>query len=137
MTLQVIENWVRKLPQAQQNLPILSYQGKLYTPLEILDEVRKNTPLGQALQKKIETGDPPSENELYKQRLIQAIQMYIQKHPSAANKPLVAGIIDKQPVALTPLQLINEIQNETKIGKTLIEAEKKQVQRILSLARSG
>jgi hypothetical protein len=135
MTLQVIENWVRKLPQVQQNLPILSYQGKFYTPLEILDEVRKNTPLGQALQKKIESGDPPSESELYKQRLIQAIQMYIQKHPSAANKPLVAGIIDKQPVVLTPLQLINEIQNETKIGKTLIEAEKKQVQRILSLAR--
>jgi len=58
MTLQVIRNWVSKLPPYELDMPIVMYNGVAYTPRQILEEVERGTQLGAVLQQMVESGTP-------------------------------------------------------------------------------
>ncbi|MBA7658119.1 hypothetical protein ES703_66067 [subsurface metagenome] len=42
--------WVESLPLSERDMPYLSFQDKLWTPLEVLREMEAGTPAGKLLQ---------------------------------------------------------------------------------------
>jgi len=54
MSRAFVMSWYSRIPPAERTLPIIMYNGKVYTPEEVYREVMAGTRLGGALQAKIE-----------------------------------------------------------------------------------
>ena len=54
MSRAFVMSWYNRIPPAERTLPIIMYNGKVYTPEEVYREVMSGTRLGEALQAKIE-----------------------------------------------------------------------------------
>jgi len=54
MSRAFVMSWYNRIPPAERTLPIIMYNGKVYTPEEVYREVMAGTRLGEALQAKIE-----------------------------------------------------------------------------------
>ena len=54
MSRAFVMSWYSRIPPAERTLPIIMYNGKVYTPEEVYREVMAGTRLGEALQAKIE-----------------------------------------------------------------------------------
>jgi hypothetical protein len=119
MTLQKVEAWVNRLPALDRDLPIITHEGKTWTPNEILNQIR-SCPTCQtslALQAFIEArsfGQEANPWELAKQRIIKMFQL---------RPALIHTYILGAPATLTPETVIKHIQEETPLGQSLINAE--------------
>lgn len=129
MTLTLVQRWFDKLPSYEQDLPLLMVNGAAYTPRAALNEVRRNTALGQKLQAMIErrtVGTLVDEEEtLAKLRLAEILR----REP---ERPLFATLV-LPPRTYTPRDLAREVQQGTSLGRQWIEAEKKQMRYLVSL----
>lgn len=130
MTKQVVSNWYNKLSNAERNLPLLIYQGNVYTPQATYDEVMRGTPLGDALQALIERqsfGTTASDTQtVAKLRLTEIMR-------TKPDKPLFATLTPIGPKTYTPSQLLQQIQNNTDVGKQWVNGEIAHMQRIVSV----
>jgi hypothetical protein len=127
MTKQVVSNWFSKLGQSEKNLPLLIYQGNVYTPQAAYDEVMRGSPLGDALQSLIEKQSfgtsAQDEETVAKLRLTEIMR-------TKPDKPLFATLSNK---IFTPSELLQEIQNDTEIGRQWISNETLHMKRIVSV----
>jgi hypothetical protein len=126
MTLQKIEAWVTRLPALDRDLPIIVHNGKSWTPNEILNQIKScpTCSLSQALQSFVEAGSFGQEAnpwELAKQRLTKMFQL---------SPVLLHTYVLGAPKTLGPESIIKQIQEETPLGQSLIQAE---MQRMLLL----
>ena len=128
MTLQVIRNWVSKLPPYELDMPIIMLNGVAYTPRQILEEVERGTQLGAVLQRMVEMGyaslSQRDEEELAKMRLRQLL---------SRSTALFARLSVTGAEVYTPQQILEEIERGTPIGRQWIEAEKSIIRRLLML----
>lgn len=127
MTKQVVSNWFSKLGQSEKNLPLLIYQGIVYTPQAVYDEVMRGSPLGDALQSLIEKQSfgtsAEDEQTVAKLRLTQIMR-------TKPDKPLFATLSGK---VFTPSELLQEIENDTDIGRQWVGTEISHMRRIVSV----
>jgi len=127
MTKQVVSNWFSKLGQSEKNLPLLIYQGIVYTPQAVYDEVMRGSPLGDALQSLIEKQSfgtsAEDEQTVAKLRLTQIMR-------TKPDKPLFATLSGK---VFTPSELLGEIENNTDIGRQWVGTEISHMRRIVSV----
>lgn len=133
MTKELVTKWFNKLPTSEQNMPLLVLNGVAYTPRQTLDEVNRGTPVGDQLQDLIEQGRfgtaMVDEQSLIKQRLTMNLQTKDQ------NKPLFVALPSSGlPVrSFTPSQLIQEINNDTTLGKQWIDNEASYMRRLVQV----
>lgn len=131
MSKDLVTKWFNKLSTEEQNLPLLVLNGLAYTPRQTLDEVTRGTPVGDQLQSLIEQGRfgtaAVDEQALIKMRLQMSLQKKQQDKPLFVSLP-TAGV---QPKAFTPAQLLQEINNNTAVGKQWINNEASYMQRLV------
>jgi len=127
MTKQVVSNWFSKLGQSEKNLPLLIYQGNVYTPQVAYDEVMRSSPLGDVLQGLIEKQSfgtsAEDEQTVAKLRLTQIMR-------TKPDKPLFATLSGK---VFTPSELLQEIENDTDVGRQWVGTEISHMKRIVSV----
>ena len=130
MTLEVVRRWFERLPPAERDLPIIIYEGVAYSPRAILSEVERGTPTGEYLQRKLESGSlGTTEEELYRLALIR-LKEILKRYPP--NKPVIATLT-YPPKALTPQEIIKEVEEGTPLGRKLVEAELQHMRYLLTL----
>ena len=54
MSKEFVSVWYHRIPETEKDLPVLLYNGKVYTPREIYNEVMRGSGLGDKLQRKLE-----------------------------------------------------------------------------------
>ena len=127
MTQTLVSQWLNKLPEAEKDLPLLIADGLAYTPRAALAEVMRGSPLGDKLQRLIETGSFGTtfsdEQTIAKMRLTEIMR-------TKPEKPLFATLSGK---VFTPSELLREIQNDTDIGRQWVENEKLHMKVIVSI----
>jgi replicative DNA helicase len=52
---ELVASWYSRLPPHERDKPVLSLDGRLYTPSDIYREVMAGTPLGERLQRVLES----------------------------------------------------------------------------------
>jgi len=132
MMLEKVERWVSRLPKSELEMPILELDGVLYTPLDILEEVRAGTELGERLQERWEElrrgirtlHNDETMYELARVRLLKRLQ----ERP-VRIMTLTAGM----PTEITAEQLIRDIETGGDLGESLVKAEIKVVQRMIRI----
>lgn len=133
MSKDLVTRWFNKLSPNERNKPLLILNGLAYTPQATFDEVMRGSPIGDKLQNLIEQGKYGTtfqeEQELMKQRLTMDLES---KPPDKIL--FVALVASGIPVrTFTAPQLLNEIKNNTAIGRQWIENEKSYVLRLLQV----
>jgi len=123
----LVSRWFNQLGQSEKSLPLLIYQGNVYTPQAAYDEVMRNSPLGDALQSLIEKQSfgtsAEDEQTVAKLRLTQIMR-------TKPDKPLFATLSGK---VFTPSELLQEIENNTDIGRQWVGTEISHMRRIVSV----
>jgi len=51
LVIRRLQNWIQMLPPAERNLPIKVVGTRTLTPMEMLEEVKKGTPIGDLIVK--------------------------------------------------------------------------------------
>ena len=132
MTLARVQAWVRRLPPAELDLPLLIVDGAAYTPRAALEEVRRGTALGARLQALVESGrlgtSAEEELALAKLRLVELLRRY------PPDRPLVAVLRAPSAATYTPRQLIEEVLAETPTGRQWLAGELQHMRRLVGLA---
>jgi len=123
MTVEIVEEWVNKLPRIERNQPLVIHGDRVYTPNEILAEVRAGTSLGSELQRIIEARAFTTVEEKYALAILR-LKERLKKLPET-YKTLIGEKI------YTPSQLLEEIEKGTRVGRMLIEAEMTNLEEIL------
>lgn len=123
MTLEIVEDWVNKLPRVERNQPLVIYRDRVYTPNEVLAEVRAGTSLSEELQRIIEARAFTTVEEKYALAILR-LKERLKKLPET-YKSLIGEKI------YTPSQLLEEIEKGTRVGRMLIEAEMSNLEEIL------
>ena len=116
MSLSAVLRWYNKIPPAERDMPLIPYGGKLYSPNEVLREVKANTPVGKALQAIIEAGHLTSYQtlkEIAKARLIWMLQ----------HLPPGAGFVSIGGRTYTAEEMIKLIKEEKYPANIFIEHE--------------
>ena len=127
MSKELISRWYEKLSDAEKNLPLLIVGGIAYTPRAIYDEVMRDSPIGNQLQALVERGSfgtsYSDEQSIAKLRLTEIMR-------TKPEKPLFATLSGK---VFTPSELLQEIQNDTDVGRQWVENEASHMRRIVSV----
>jgi len=123
MSLEIVQRWLEKMPRIERDQPLLAIDTSAYTPNQVLDEVRRGTALGKALQAKIERRAFTDIQDKYSLAILR-LKERLGRMPKDTR--LVYGVR-----TLTPQQVINEIQQGTKLGRQLIESEITRVEEVL------
>jgi len=123
MTLEIVEDWVNKLPRVERNQPLVIHGDRVYTPNEILAEVRAGTSLGEELQRIIEARAFTTVEEKYALAILR-LKERLKKLPETYKSIIGEKIY-------TPSQLLEEIEKGTRVGRMLIEAEMTNLEEIL------
>jgi len=134
MTLQVIRNWVSRLPPSELDMPIVMYNGVAYTPRQILEEVERGTQLGEVLQRMVESGTPVlAQNPALAQSELEELAKMRLRQLLSRSTALYARLSVTGAEVYTPQQILEEIERGTPIGRQWIEAEKNIIRRLLML----
>lgn len=123
MSLQVVEQWYQKIPSIEKNQPLIISGSSVYSPNQVLDEVRKGTALGNVLQKVIETRSFTDAIDKYALAIARLKERL-------AKMPADTRIVWSQR-SYSPQQMLKEIQDGTKVGRSMIEAEANRVEEVL------
>jgi len=130
MSKELISRWYEKLSDAEKNLPLLIVGGIAYTPRAVYDEVMRDSPIGNQLQALVERGSfgtsYSDEQSIAKLRLTEIMR-------TKPDKPLFATLTLDGQRTFTPSELLQEIQNETDVGKRWVSNEAEHMRRIVSV----
>lgn len=136
MTKELVSRWFNKISQSEKNKPLLILGGRNYTPQQTYDEVMRGSDVGNQLQSLIEQGKYGTtfaeEQELMKQRLTMSLEEADKRTPDKILYRTLAtpGVAPKE---FTASQLLDEINNRTKVGLQWLNNEASFVQRILQV----
>jgi len=114
MSLEAIKEWISRIPKAELDMPSIPYQGRVYTPKQILEMAEAGT-LPEELQEKIEAGAFTTAGEVY-QIGIERVKTYLKALPQ--NFVIYVGT---QPY--TVKELLEEVEKGTPIGRAFVEQE--------------
>lgn len=123
MSIPLVQKWYDSIPSIERNQPIIISGGHAYTPSQVLSEVQRGTVLGEALQKVIETRSFTAVIDKYSLAIVR-VKARLSKMP--ADTKLIVGN-----QSYTPAQLLVEVDQGSKIGRSLIEAEANNVEQVL------
>ncbi|MCJ7470200.1 hypothetical protein MUO74_06855 [Candidatus Bathyarchaeota archaeon] len=130
MSKDLISGWFERLSDAEKNLPLLILGGVAYTPRAVYDEVMRDSPLGNQLQALVDRGSfgtsYSDEQSIAKLRLTEIMR-------SKPDKPLFATLTLDGQRTFTPSELLQEIQNDTDVGKRWVSNEAEHMRRIVSV----
>ena len=130
MSKELISRWYEKLSDAEKNLPLLIVGGVAYTPRAVYDEVMRDSPIGNQLQALVERGSfgtsYSDEQSIAKLRLTEIMR-------TKPDKPLFATLTLDGQRTFTPSELLQEIQNDTDVGKRWVSNEAEHMKRIVSV----
>lgn len=116
MTVTKLERWVSMLPSQERTQPVLTVDGLMLTPEDMLREARAGTELGRKAQALWESGALGTEEEM----LIKRIEKRLARYPP--DKPLF--VILGVPSKLTPNDIMTNIREKTETGKKWLQAER-------------
>lgn len=119
MTLAVVERWFNNLPTVDRDLPLLILNNIAYTPREALNQVSSNTEIGKGLQSLVEH---QSFGTTFADTWSLAKIRLELNQARKEDTPLFA-VMSVPVKTFTPSQLVQEIRNETPLGKQWINAE--------------
>jgi len=114
VSLEAIRDWVSRIPKAELDMPSIPYQGKVYTPKQILEMAEAGT-LPEELQEKIKAGAFTTAEEVY-QIGLQRVKKYLEQLP-----PKLTLYVGTQPY--TVKELLEEVEKGSPIGRAFVEAE--------------
>lgn len=123
MSLQVVQQWYQTIPAIERNQPLIISGSAAYSPNQVLDEVKKGTARGAELQRVIETRSFTEAIDKY------ALAITRLKDRLAKMTPDTRIIWGQR--SYSPQQMLQEIQNGTKVGRAMIEAEATRVEEVL------
>jgi len=124
MSLEYVRRWYSRIPELEKDLPVLLYNGKVYTPREIYNEVVRGTALGRKLQEKLEElGSAYS----FSYEDLRGLDYVAKIRAEQVIKNLPKGfkmvsIVNGQRITWTPEELKN-----SELFKKAVEYEKKKV----------
>ncbi len=127
MSKEFIEKWYNKIPEVERNLPIIYFEGKVYTPKEIYDEVMGGSEVGEKIQKMLE-------------RMASPHTIYDSDIPNLkkAAEHRVKKIIEMLPDNFTMASLSGLVIDKKKIEKMLWkEAVETELNKIIKLIKRG
>ena len=93
-------------------------------------EVERGTPLGEILQRKVETGSLGTTEEELEALAMARLEEILKRYPP--DKPIVASLT-VPPRVYTARELLEEIRRKTRVGRRLIEAEKRRAEKLVRL----
>ena len=128
MTLHRIRAWVARLPPYELGRPIVVLDGVAYTPRGILEEVERGTPLGERLQRMVES----QVAALHQEELEELAKLRIRLALSQAPPRILFVALTYPPKRLTPEELLREVEAGTPTGRQFIEAEKQVIRMVLA-----
>jgi hypothetical protein len=124
MSIQNVQSWYNKIPRLERSQPLVTHEGTAYTPDQILDEVRRQTSLGNQLQLVIEQRRFTDVGDKY------ALAVLRLKERLQAMSPSARILIGKK--YYSPEQALKEVQDGTLIGRQMIEEEVRRVEGVLA-----
>lgn len=131
MQLRKIDLWVKGLGEYERDLPLLVVDSKQYTPNQILSEMRAGTRIGMSLGSKLDlaktliTLDSAEYITLAKQRLIKL----------NTDRPITIMSLSLARPKMSSQDMIIEINQNTTVGKTMVNNELKHMKYIVSLLK--
>jgi len=84
MSKEFIEDWYRRIPELERDLPIILIEGRVYTPREVYNEVMRGTRLGELMQSKLERLSSP--NSLTYEDLAELRQVALERAKKVVEK---------------------------------------------------
>ena len=127
MSKEFIEKWYSKIPEIERNLPVIYFEGKVYTPKEIYDEVMNDSEVGEKIQNMLERMSSPH-------------TIYDSEIPNLrkAAEHRVKKIIEMLPDNFTMASLSGLVIGKDKIEKMLWkEAVETELSNIIRLIKRG
>ena len=116
MTLAKLERWIRLLPPQERTQPVITVEGVMLTPEDLLREVRASTELGSKAQALWETGALGTEEEM----LIERIKKRLARYPPDKAIFRVLGA----PSGLTPRDILANVEAKTSEGERWLQSER-------------
>ena len=116
MTAAKLERWLSFLPPQERTQPVITVDGRMLTPDDMLREARAGTELGQKAQMLWEGSALGTEEEL----LVERIRKRLERYPS--DKPLF--FVLGAPSALTPRDVLKNVEERTTEGQKWLQSEK-------------
>lgn len=123
MSTEVVEQWFQSTPSIERAQPLITLGDTAYSPNQVLDEVRKGTPLGAELQRIIEQR---RFSEVMDKYALAVLRLKERLRKMSPDTRLIVGT-----KTYSPNQALQEIQSGTKVGRSLIEAEARRVEEVL------
>ncbi len=119
-----VQKWFDSLPRIERDQRLVVYEGRAYTPSEILTEVKNGSGLGEKLQEIIEARRFTSIENKYGLALIR-VKERLEKLPKEFR-------IVFEGKMYSPEDMLKEIQEGTRVGRAFVEAEIKRIEEVLS-----
>lgn len=127
MSKEFIEKWYNKIPEIERNLPIIYFDGKVYSPKEIYNEVMKGSEIGEKIQEMLERMASP--HTIYESDI---------PNLKKAAEHRVKMIVDMLPDNFTMASLSGLVIGKDKIKKMLWkEAVETELSNIIKLIKRG
>lgn len=124
MSTELVEQWFQRIPSIERAQPLIILGDTAHSPNQVLDEVRRGTPLGAEMQRIIEQRRFSEVMDKY------ALAVLRLKERLGKMPPDTSLIVGTR--TYSPHQAIQEIQSGTKVGRSLIEAEVRRVGEVLA-----
>ena len=126
MSRERIEAWHSKIPSIERGQPLIILEGTAYSTNQVLAEVTAGTALGNQLQRVIEQRQFTEVLDKYGLAVGRLKERVRNMDPGTE---ITVGTR-----TLTPEELMHEIQEGTRIGRMMIEAETRRVEEVLEKA---
>lgn len=134
MAKELVARWFNKIMPSEHNMPLLIVNGIAYTPQETYNEVMRGTPIGDQLQRLLETGKFGTATMDEQALVLMRARRELQGKPQ--DKPLwgVLPTSGLKTQLITPAQMLREIENpDSKLGKQYLTYEASFMRRILAV----
>jgi len=119
-----VRKWYERIPPSERHLPLVILGNKAYSPERVLREVEAGTPLGTALQKKLESGKFTTEEQLRRLAKIRLLEIL-------KNLPPEYGFANYSGEIISKKELMKLIEKGEGLGEELIKTEIERIRRFL------
>lgn len=126
MSREIVEAWYNSLPAIERGQPLIILEGQAYTPNQVMSEVRAGSALGNQLQGVIERRQFTHVMDKYGLAVARLEDRVAKMDPSMQ---VTVGMR-----TFTPEQLLHEVEEGTRVGRMLVEAETRRVEEVLERA---
>jgi len=115
LTVARLERWIALLPAQDRTQPVITVDGQVLTPEDMLREARAGTELGRKAQALWEGRSLGTEEEM----LVERVKSRLARYPP--DKPIFRVL--GAPNLLTPRDILANIEAGTELGKRWLQTE--------------